>query len=196
MDKELKIVFSVFLVYFIYALSSFFNQGVFLAPIILTRFAIALVALILVLNNLKQVKVYLLILYLLCTLLLICTDTFSVGYLDMKFGVNFFTTISNSFSFILFSFIFYFGFLFYSIVHFHLESRNFLLSSILCSIIACLIFLFFTDYYLAKEILIHLFFLCYFAIIQNTSSNISKAVRLLSYQYLLLFLLESFEYFV
>ena len=95
MERELKIVFSVFLVFFIYALTSYFNSGTFLVPFPFGKMTLVIVALILAVINLNAGKEYLLWLYFLASLVFALTDEFTLLFLDQCFNTTYFDELSG-----------------------------------------------------------------------------------------------------
>lgn len=196
MEKELKIVFSVFLVYFIYALTSFFNSGLFLAPYFFAKITLVIVSLIFVIINFKTSRIFLLWLYFLATSLFAITDENTIGFLDYIFNTSIFGELSNSISFLVFSFIFYFSFHLIVILFYYISSKKKLISLTLTIVLIFALLLIFINESFIATIVLSLFFVSFFIFVQGDSELKNKTLRVISYQYLLLVLLGSFEYFI
>jgi len=196
MEKELKIVFSVFLVYFIYALTSFFNSGLFLAPYFFAKITLVIVSLIFVIINFKTSRIFLLWLYFLATSLFAITDENTIGFLDYIFNTSIFGELSNSISFLVFSFIFYFSFHLIVVLFYYISSKKKLISLTLTIVLIFALLLIFINESFIATIVLSLFFVSFFIFVQGDSELKNKTLRVISYQYLLLVLLGSFEYFI
>jgi len=196
MEKELKIVFSVFLVFFIYALTSFFNSGLFLAPYFFAKIMLVIVSLIFALINFNSSKNFLLWLYFIATSLFAITDENTIGFLNYIFNTLIFEELSNSLLFLVFSFTFYFCFHLIAILFYYLSSKQKLISlSLLVILIFALLLIFINESFLAT-ISLSVFFITFFIFAQRDSDVRNKTLRVISYQYLLLVLLGMFEYFI
>jgi len=196
MERELKIVFSIFLVFFIFALTTFFNIGSFFAPYFLSKTILVVVALMFALINLKSPRNYFLWLYFFAAVLFAITDENTIGFFDQVFHIDFFDQLSASIIFLAFSFIFYFSFHFSAVLLFYFSTRKKLISICLGLLLALSISLLFTEAPILQAIAGGLFFIIFFITAQRDSELKNKTLRVLSYQYLLLFLLGSFEYFL
>ena len=196
MERELKIVFSVFLVFFIFALTTFFNSGSFLAPFPFGKITLVIVALILAALNLSAGKGYLLWFYFLASLVFALTDEFTVLFLDNYFNTTYFDELSGSLFFLVLSFILYFGFHFCAILLYYISWKKKFVSLILLILLVLSILLIFTDWPIYGSISFSLFFLLFFIVGQRDSELKNKTLRVISYQYLLIVLLGSFEYFI
>ena len=196
MEKELKIVFSVFLVFFIYALTTFFNSGSFLAPFFFAKLTLVIVSLIFAFININTPKQFLLWFYVIATALFAITDENTIGFLNFFFNSTFFDDLSHSMLFLAISFIFYFCFHFTAIFLFYFSSKKKSVSFALVVLLATsLLMFFFTEFFLAT-ISISIFFFLFFIVAQRDSELKNKTLRVISYQYLLLVLLGTFEYFI
>lgn len=196
MERELKIVFSVFLVFFIFALTTFFNSGSFLAPFPFGKIVLVVVALILAIINLSADKEYMLWFYFLASLLFALTDEFTVLFLDHYFKTTYFDELSGSLFFLILSFILYFGFHFCALFLFYISTNQKLISLVLLILLIVSVFLIFTELAFYGTICFSIFFLLYFIVGQRDFELKNKTLRVISYQYLLLVLLGSFEYFI
>jgi hypothetical protein len=183
-------------VFFIFALTSFFNSGTFLAPFFLGKITLVIVALILAIINLGTSKEYLLWFYFLASLVFALTDEFTVNFLDQYFTTTYFDDLSSSLIFLCVTFIIYFGFHLGAILLFYFSAKQKLISLILVSLLFLSIFLIFSDRTIDGTISLSVYFLLYFINGQRDSQLKNKTLRVISYQYLLIVLLGSFEYFI
>lgn len=196
MEKELKIVFSVFLVFFIYALTTFFNSGCFLAPFFFAKLTLVIVSLIFAFINFTSPKQFLLWFYVIATALFAITDENTIGFLNFVLNTTIFDELSHSTLFLVISFIFYFSFHLTAILLYYFSFKQKILSISLSGLLICSILLFFYNESFLATISISLFFLLFFVVAQRDSELKNKTLRVISYQYLLLVLLGSFEYFI
>ena len=218
MEKELKIVLSVFLVFFVFALMTFFNSGTFLAPFFLNKPVMVVVALIIALINTRPIafifdnrnevvdlpeknfgstpKVFVPWLYFIATLFFAITDDVTIQLLNHWSGNLFFDQLALSPFFLWFSFIFYIGFYAFSIVLFYQSLGKPVMAGFLFILLAGFVFALFLDLTVLRQVFIHLFFIAFFVAAQGGSNLKNKSLRLIAYQYLLIPLLQSFEYFI
>jgi hypothetical protein len=196
MERELKIVLSVFLAFFIYALTTWFNSGEFLAPFPFAKICLVIVALLFVVLNMRTPKYAILWLYLVCTLLFALTDEFTVQYLDYKTGLTFFNELASNYAFLVTSFLVFIGFLYFSVIFYVQTHKKPVQTSLLFLLLTGFILSFFIDLTVLRHILIHLFFILFFVFSQGDSDLKNKTLRVIAYQYLLIPLLQSFEYFI
>ena len=195
MERELKIVVLVFLTYLIFGLTSFFQTGSLITPIFLTKVILVLLTLIFLIMNVKEESSWILICALIGFTSFAFTDDFVISYIAQKIeGFEKLFTESDLFNWL--SFCFFFGFLFISILFYWLKKKNRGISVFLFfDLIFCLL-LFFTDLGWVQEISVKVFFLTFFIASQSDFEVKNKTLRVLSYLFLGLFLLESFEYFI
>jgi hypothetical protein len=195
MERELKIVVLVFLTYLIFGLTSFFQTGSLITPIFLTKVILVILALIFLLMNLKEQHYWILVYALIGFTAFAFTDDFVISYLSQKIsGFEKLFTETDLFNWL--SFALFFSFLFFAILFFWIKKKNKVISIFLfVDLIFCLS-LFFTDLGWVQEISIKVFFLTFFIASQSDFEVKNKTLRVLSYLFLGLFLLESFEYFI
>ena len=94
------------------------------------------------------------------------------------------------------SFCLFFSFLFYSVLFYWLKKKNKAISIFLLADLTLCLLLFFTDLGWIQEISIKVFFLTFFIASQSDFDVKNKTLRVLSYLFFGLVLLESFEYFI
>ena len=218
MEKELKIVLSAFLAFFIYALTTFFDSGTFLAPFFLAKLTMVLVALIIAAMNLRTrvagadpgihladfperkfmvtPKAWVLWLYFISTLFFALTDELTVQLLDYWTKGSGFNALASSPALLLFTFFFCAGFYVYSVILFYTSVGKTAVTVIFAALLALFIFGLFMDLTVLRTLSIDLFFILFFLFTRRDSHLKNKALRCLGYQYLLIPLLQSFEYFV
>jgi hypothetical protein len=195
MERELKIVVIVFLTYLIFGLTTFFQTGSLITPIILTKIILVLLAFIFLLMNLKEQDYWILVYALFGFIAFASTDDFVISYLSKKIdGFELFFTETNFFNWL--SFFVFFSFLFAAILFFWIKKKNKSVSLFLLGDLLLCLFLFFTDLGWVQEVSIKVFFLVFFVACQSDFDVKNKTLRVLSYLFLGLVLLESFEYFI
>lgn len=195
MDKELKIVVSIFLVYFIFGLGSFFNSGSFITPIFLNQLTLLIVAAAFFFMNLKLKHSIILCTYLIIEILSTFIDGFSANYLAQKMNLPFILKINQSFSFAIFYLFIFFGFFIFITLYLYRFSRMkwVLISQLL--LIATTLFLFSIDgYSWLRDTFFFVFLLGFYLVVNRFLKENNQLLSLMSYQFLLLFLLESLEY--
>jgi hypothetical protein len=195
MERELKIVVLVFLTYLIFGLTSFFQTGSLITPIFLTKIILVILTLIFLWMNRKEQNNWILFFALIGFTAFAFTDDFVITYLSQKItGLEKLFTETDLLNWL--SFCLFFGFLFYSVLFFWLKKKNKAISVFLFfDLIFCLL-LFFTDLDWVQEISIKVFFLTFFIASQSDFEVKNKTLRVLSYLFFGLVLLESFEYFI
>lgn len=195
MERELRIVIIVFLTYLIFGLTTYFQSGSLIAPLILTKPILLILAMFFIVMNYSQKNKWLLIFYLFALTAYTMTDEFILSWLERDISPSF-AQISRSTFFSWLTFLVYFIFLIISAFYQNkiLKKTSFLLLELIL-ILGCLCFLF-TSLSLIQEIFIKGFFMMYIIGSNRDAGLNDKILRILSYQYLCLVLLESFEYFI
>jgi hypothetical protein len=195
MERELKIVILVFLTYLVFGLTSFFQTGSLITPIFLTKIILVILALIFLLMNLKEQNNWILLYALIAFTAFAFTDDFVISYLSQKIdGFEKLFTETEFYNWL--SFFLFFSFLFYSVLFYWLKKKNKVISIFLLGDLTLCLSLFFTDLGWVQEISIKVFFLTFFIASQSDSEVKNKTLRVLSYLFFGLVLLESFEYFI
>jgi len=195
MERELKIVFSIFLVYLMYGIASFVDTRTLITPIFLTSTIFVIVALIFAIINRSYPKSYALILYVVAFIAFALVDDFVIGFIGRFFGPDIYRFLTgNLFGF--FAFLIFFGFLFFTVWFLYVQTRKTPAALMLLGILSACIILFFTPFFVLQEVSIQLFCLFYFIFGQRGSEPENKVLRVIAYQFLLFSLLESFEYFL
>jgi hypothetical protein len=196
MERELKIILTIFLTYLIFGITTWFQTGSLITPIFLNKIILVCLSILFVGMNLKIPHLWILILYTFALLAYALTDDFIIGLLDRLLKSESALIFVQSDLIAVISFIIFFLFLFCSVYFFYRQTGSKIPSLLLLLILVSCLSLFFTSFQILQEILIKLFFLIYFFIGQRDYTLNNKFLRLLSYQFLGLVLLESFEYFV
>lgn len=197
MDKELKIAIILFLIFLVFGLASYFNQGSFASPVFLNQFVFVSVALIFLLLNLKSKDALVLWLYLIPCSLSFLLDHFTMGYLAEKFQNNTLLDFTQSSAFSIVFLIGYFGvFTLLTAYFFKLHKKVFITVIQLIILFLTVFFLLFTDNSIDQDLSFHLYLILNIVLINQFNTSNSKGLAVLSYQFLLLFLLEGLEYFL
>lgn len=194
MERELKIVVSVFLVYFIYGLTSFTQSGAFITPFFLSPLLFVSLALAFLVMNTKMPKAYILILHLIALTCFALVDEFVISIINRYIGEEVAATFKSD-HFALVAFLIFFSYLLFCIAFFYRLTGNKLMTVVLFSTLCAVISLFFTDLFFWQELGFQLFCLLFYVVGQRGFDLKNKTLRVVSYQMLLISLLESFEYF-
>jgi hypothetical protein len=196
MERELKIVLSVFLTFFLYALSTYFSSGSFLAPFFLSKLCLVAVAVIMAVMNIRTPKSIILWCYVITTALFAITDEFTLQFLDYKMDTTYLEELTSNNDFLFASFAIYLGFYFFSVVFYLKSHKKIFQASLLFLLLTGFLLSLFIDLTVLRHVSIHLFFILFFVFAQGDSDLKNKTLRVIAYQYLLIPLLQSFEYFV
>ncbi|MBI3134776.1 MAG: hypothetical protein HYZ14_08900 [Bacteroidetes bacterium] len=194
MERELKLVISFFLIYLVYGITSLVNTQTLIAPVFLSPFIFVSLAVFFAILNRKQKQHYALILYAVAFTFFALTDEFVMGLLTRAFGSPAYELLTTTAAGIL-TFLVFFGFLAFAVYFFYRNTKQKIVSVVLFSTLSACILLFFTDYFLLQELCFQFFCLTFFIFGQRGSELKNKVLRVMSYQFLLVSLLESFEYF-
>jgi len=197
MERELKIVVSVGLVFFIFGLTQFFDTRAFITPIFLNYLIAGVLSLVFFFMNFKKENSYLLFTY---AVGLIC---FSFGddmtrYILVKYlGADFLDTLIESKEFVWFVipvFILFYGTMFWGIVLFHRQKKNIVLTLLMSVLLIGCVSIYPMQWPGIQFILIASFFILFFGLTQKPYSSEQSVLQVLSSQYLLLILLDGFKY--
>ncbi|MFT4600208.1 MAG: hypothetical protein ACI857_000379 [Arenicella sp.] len=197
MDKELKISISIFLVFFIFGLTSFFNSGSFATPIFMQHFILVPLSLIFFFMNTKEKHSILLLIYFLVCVAALIIDEFSQLYLANKFEFNALYDFSKTDGFSIFFLIFYFGFFVSLGIYLWYKNKQLILAILQLALIALGLILMFSETRMNYASYAFTSFLLVFILNSNRfSKEDSKVVNVLSAQFTLLFLLQLCQYFI
>lgn len=200
MDRELKIVVSTALIFFIYGISSYFQNGNFLTLFFLEKIAVVIVSVLFLVLNFKKQLLPGLALLIVASICLTLSDESSVQFLSQKLGSKFIYELSFNETFIIVSIgIFLLQcitgiFLFYKSRQKHW--KTFIISFSFLLMLA----LFFTENPFDQSIASVLFFGSVFILarkshIAEDETGKYKLLELYSYQFLLLTLLNLMDIF-
>ena len=197
MDKELKIAITIFLIFFVFGIASYINQGSFASPVFMNQFVFLGTAILFLILNLKSTDAFLLWLYLIPAILAFLIDHFTMGYLAEKYQNNSLLELTQTATFSMVFLIGYFGTFLYFIIRLFKDHKKVTLFLIQLSLLlTSIVLLLFTQYSIDQDICFHLFLIASILIINRFNTSNSKGLAVLSYQFLLLFLLEGLEYFL
>ena len=197
MDKELKIVASIFLIFLIFGLVSLSTSGTFATPVFLKHFVYMPLAILFYGMNYKQNQSWLLLMYIPVVLLGLLIDDFSVGLLVEKYHVNWLFEITTTQVFSIIFIVGYFGFFFLIAYLFFLAYQKLaILIASLVLILAVITCLFIPDFLIASGPIFLLFLAVQIFALNKYSSNESIAKKILTYQFLFIILMQSMEYFL
>ncbi len=197
MERELKISISIFLVFFIFGLTSYFNSGSFATPVFMQHFIYVPLAILFYLLNLKSKQSYILLIYAVVCLFAFLLDEFSQQYLANKFESNYLYELTRSAGFSISFLIVYFGFFVFQMFYLLDKTKQYVVFTLQAILIA------FTIYVLSSEELFYYsaisfsaFLILYVFAANKFVKSDSKVVSVLSAQFTLLFLLQICQYFV
>lgn len=195
MEKELKIVVSVFLFYFIFGFTQVFKTQAFITPVFLTSFILIICALLFWFMNLKESRAFLLILMVGVQFSWAFSDSFFIAFVEYYFPMAG-EIIKSKIAGIISLSVFYLMNLFSVLTLFNLKDKKitpliFLLTPLILSVL-----LIFSAEPVFFKFSVILFSLAFFFFGQTGSAVETKTLRVVSYQYLLLGLLQCFEYFI
>lgn len=197
MDKELKIAVTIFLIFFVFGLASFINQGSFASPVFLNQFVFLFCAVLFLAFNVNKLDSILLWIYLIPVTLSFLIDHFTMGYLAEKFQNNGLLELTQTDTFsIVFLFGYFGSFLYFSVRTFSLHKRIIILLAQLILLLSTPVLMIFTTFSIDQDMSFHLFLILSIFIINRFNTANSKGFAVLSYQFLLLLLLEGLEYFL
>lgn len=196
MDKELKIVVSIFLLFFIYGLGSVYYSGSFVTFYFLNQLVLLVVAILFIIMNWKTPAKFLLLLYAFAQLLLCLIDGFTIGFLASKYQMEFLIPIHESNVLSIVFLIYYFGFfLFLSIYSLRVHQLRVIVLSQAALIASTIIFFYVPDLTWIRDLSFALFVLLFVLGNHRFMKQNSHVLQVVSYQLILLVLLEGFEYF-
>lgn len=197
MDKELKIVVSVFLVFAIYGLTSFFQSGIFATPVFLNQLVLLVVAITFYLLNSKQTQGLILLAYVGVQVYTCLIDGFTVSYLAQKFESNSIIELSDNIIFNIGFILVFAVFWIFAIYKTWTINKSIVFTLLqLSSLILGLCFFFFFDLHLIGNLLFMFFTILWIWSHNKNQEKEHHVLNVLSYQLLLMVLLEGMEYFL
>lgn len=196
MTRETKIALGVFLIFFIYALTSFFQLGVFLTFFFFDDLTLVLVALFFLFINRKKKSWPMLLLATFAFSGRALMDVFTVHYLSNRFQLQFIEHWSENIVFIWCTFIFFIGFLLISLglLKPHLPKRLTWLIFPLFSLLLFSIAMVIINQSIYFDIGINIFFLAYYIIAIRSDHSEDEILIPLASLFLLHALLAGFKY--
>lgn len=194
MYRELKIVVSVFLLFIIYGLSSFFSLGAFVTPYFFSKLILVIVSLLFFLLNFRVKKSYFLFFAFINMVCLALIDDFTVQFLSERFQLAFLLPFVNSLGFAYFSFGVFVGFYSLALVFFDqaIQKKWLTISLILLFMATILLFIVKVPY--LQEIIFGTYLLVFFIAVNRFNLLEKNVLTILSSLFLLQFLLEIFKY--
>ncbi|UKN02573.1 hypothetical protein K6119_03485 [Paracrocinitomix mangrovi] len=195
MDRELKIVSSIFLTFLIFGIMSLFQQGGFVTPFFLKHLVLLIVSVIFYALNTKVAYSWVLLLFVPVQLVFCLIDPFTVGFLIQKFELSWLQTIHDAIWLKWIFILAYFGFLLAMIFAKYLQTKNKIPFIVEIGLfIPSLILLGFPILYVLNDILTIALILVFYFSAQRIEDEKSKFLGIIGSQYLLLALLQLIEY--
>ena len=196
MDREFKIVSSIFMLFLIFGLSSIYYNGSFVTPIFLNQLVLLGVAVAFFIMNRQAKSSWILGVYILIQCLSCLVDGFTMGFLAEKFNNELLVTIYESETVSYLFIVFYFSFMLFLVIYSYLKHKLKLLLAIMIGlIIATLVFFFLPDLTTIRDIIFLTFLLFYYVSINRVMPNEDSVISVMANQLLLIFFLEGLEYF-
>lgn len=196
MYRELKIVVSVFLLFIIYGLSSFFSLGAFVTPFFFGKLILVIVSFLFLILNLRVKQSYFLFFALVTMICLALIDDFTVQFLSERYQWESLLPFVDSLAFAYFSFAIFLGFYLTSIVIFHKAIRRNWLTFLLLVLFLATIVLFTVKMNYLQEIIFGSFLLVYFIVVNRFNHVEKNVLSIIGALFFLQFLLEIFKYLV
>lgn len=194
MERELKIVVSIFLVYLIFGLTQFFISASIITPIFLNFIVAGVVSLVIFLMNLKQPKSFVLLLYFVGLNCYGLGDDLSRQFIVYRTHWEWLNTLVETtwFGWVALS-LFYLAIISGTVL-LHLSVKNKGLTAILLTLLSVHLLLYGYELFELQFLTLSLFFVIFFIITQRSSKVQLTVIRALSAQFLLLVILEGFRY--
>ncbi len=196
MYRELKIVISVFLLFIIYGLSSFFSLGAFVTPYFFGKLILVIVSILFLLLNLRVKQSYFLLFASITMVCLALIDDFTVQFISERFRLAFLLPFVDSLGFAYLSFAIFVGFYSASIVLFHKTLQKKWLTFSLIGLFMATILLFVVKVAHLQEIIFGIYLLIFFVAVNRFNLLEKNILSIISSLFLLQFLLEIFKYLV
>jgi hypothetical protein len=197
MERELKIVVSIFLIFLVFGLVSLGTSGSFATPVFLQHFVYVPVALLFYLLNIKEKGALNLLLFVPITMFGLLIDDFSITLLSEKYQSNLLYELTTSVEFSWFFLFAYFGFFLYMSYLFYTESKKIWIMSISTLLLLFVILgLFHTNLSGLSGIVFLLFLAFQILTLNRYSTSENKVKKVLSFQFLLIIMLQSLQYFL
>ncbi|MDA7803560.1 hypothetical protein N8987_03175 [Crocinitomix sp.] len=194
MYKPHKIVIGIFLVYFFYALTSYFELGAFLAPFLFNKTILVFTSLFFLISHIRSKGTILLLVAFLAFLSEALVDEFTIRFLSMRLGFESFAVWSEDPGFIATTLIIFYGFIISSILLLNGYVKNWWLFILLLLMIGVDIILIIQNQPITRDVLLNVFFIFYFAIAIRTYANEKSILIPISALFLLHALLAIFKY--
>ena len=195
MERELRISVIVILTFSIYGLVSLISSGSFVTPFFLSHLIVLGISILFFALNAEIKSAWILGLFSLSFLGYSLHDKFVIWFLTQKLNLSGIDQLTQSTTFALISFVFFFTILFLTIHQLYKESSLPIAAILLALILTVIIALFFTELYFVQNILMILFLILYFVVAQRKVNSEKSVSRILSAQFLLLALLDSLYFF-
>lgn len=194
MERELKIGITVFLVFLIYGLGTFFNSGSFVTLSLLNPIVLVILSMVFYFMNLKVRGSAYILTVAFAFILYALADPFTLEYLSLKLKLHDVIRFIDTVPFALISFILFFGILLLSVYRLlsEIDKRGLVLLPFL--LLLTVVAAFFAQHHLLQTILMMAFFMSYFVIAQRNTPDDKSAARICSIIYFVFVLLESVEF--
>ena len=196
MERELKIVVSVTLVFFIFGLTQFFATQAFITPIFLNYIIAAVLAFVFFFMNLKAKNSWLLLLYGIGLTFFSLGDDMTRGLIIHYTNWTWVDNLIETPWFVYLTFTLFFGSMLLSSYLFFKIQKGVLLFIIMVLLVSGCIVMYPFSQFLWQILLMAAFFIIFFIFSQRQDSLEAKTLRVMGAQFLFLILLDGFKYLI
>lgn len=196
MGKELRIAVLVFLVYFMYGVSSLFSLGDMVTPYFLNTIVFAIVSLVYLLMNWSLNGRFFLFIAFVVQIIGVLVDVVIMEQIAQRLNGNLLINFVNSKEFIYISLIGYFSGLLLLLIPFQRVVKSMVKTTVLASLIGAGFVCILLGFSFLSEMLLACFYLSYFIFIRLNSEKNTQTVEVISALFLLILLLNTFKYLV
>jgi hypothetical protein len=195
MDREFKIVSSIFMLFLIFGLQSVYYNGSFVTPIFLNQLVLLFVSVVFFIMNRHELGNWILGVYIFIQLLSCLVDGFTIGFVTSKVGGDFLLDIYKS-DWISYVFLIcYFAFMFFIVAYtYRIHKLKIVLGIKILLLLATLLFFFIPEFSIVRDVVFLCFLFFYFVSINRIIPNERKVISVMANQFLLIFFLEGLEY--
>ncbi len=196
MERELRIVIVIFLIFFVYGLTSFFSLGDFVTPFFLGKMIMVIVSFMFFIINIKLKKSIYLFFAFLAMLSLALADEFTIIFLSERIKTDKLLKFADSNLIIWISFVIYYTFFLVSIFLLKTKEKTLLTPILLTFSLALSMFLFFVQLFVYQTIVFDLFLILYVIKANQIQLQEKTVISVLSAEFLLFTTFDLFKSFI
>ncbi|MBN4071461.1 hypothetical protein JYT72_03005 [Crocinitomix catalasitica] len=194
MERELKIVVRVGLVFFIFGLTQFFTTRAFITPIFLNYLIAGALSIVFYVMNINKEHSYLLLMYAVGLIFFSFGDDMTFSIIQEFIGSDSLDSMLETEWFVIPIFTLFYGSMLWGIVLFYRYKRNLGISLLMSALLIACVSIYPLGWPGIQFFLITSFFILFFIQAQKLQSSEQAVLRVLSSQYLLLILLDGYKY--